>query len=231
MDHMQTGVAQKDAFKSALGAVLSRRVSANAVRTRAIPRGTNVLPIERKAPSDEELVRRIAQHDARAFEILYYRYAAKLSGYLRRMLRREDLAEEALNDVMMLVWKKADSFDALGPLSSWLFGIARNKGLKVLSVARRDAARYTYVGHDEERLDTVQEGSNSDEPDTQLANQQLMQSLSEGLAGLPPKQRLVVELACIEGLSYREIADIMDCPVNTIKTRMFHARKSLKGLF
>jgi len=168
--------------------------------------------------SDElTLLRRVATKDRKAFEALYNLYYRRLFGYLLKLTRR---AEEVLNDVMLAIWKGAASFDGRSRPSTWIFGIAYHKGLKAL--ARRPAE----VDGDSEGPEPV----DRDEPESLAARRELAGVLGRALGSLSPEQRAVVELTYYYGLAYPEIAEIVGCPVNTVKTRMFHARRRLKEL-
>lgn len=174
--------------------------------------------------SDDELLllRRVAAKDKKAFEALYHLYYRRLFAYLFKVMRRADLVEEVLNDVMLAIWSHAASFDGRSRLSTWIFGIAYHKALKAL--ARRPAPAET--GNEEQ----IPEPVDGDEPESLLARRELAGVLGRALHELSPEQRAVVELTYFYGRSYPEIAEIVGCPVNTVKTRMFHARRRLKEL-
>ena len=172
-------------------------------------------------PNDElALLRRVAAKDRKAFEALYQVYYRRLFGYLLKLTRRTDLVEEVLNDVMLAVWKCAGTFDGRSRVSTWIFGIAYHKALKVL--ARRPEEQED----SEERPEPV----DSEEPESLAARRELAGVLGRALGALPPEQRAVVELTYYYGLAYQEISEIVGCPVNTVKTRMFHARRRLREL-
>lgn len=175
------------------------------------------------APDDDLLLlRRVAAKDKKAFEALYHLYYRRLFAYLFKIVRRPDLVEEVVNDVMLAIWSSAASFDGRSRASTWIFGIAYHKALKAL--ARRPAPAET--GGEEEAPEPV----DGDEPESLLARRELAGVLGRALHALPPEQRAVVELAYFYGLPYQEIAEVVGCPVNTVKTRMFHARRRLKEL-
>jgi RNA polymerase sigma factor (sigma-70 family) len=175
------------------------------------------------APEDEHsLLRRVAAEDRKAFEALYHLYYPRLFGYLFKLVRRSDLVEEVLDDTMLVVWNGAGKFDGRSRPSTWIFGIAYRKALKAL--ARRPAAAEESGGED--RPDPV----DGDEPEALLVRRELAGTLGRALHALSPEQRSVVELTYFQGFSYAEIADIVGCPVNTVKTRMFHARRRLREL-
>ncbi len=167
---------------------------------------------------DARLLSRVVTGDLRAFETLYRAYHPRLKHFLLRMLRRPALVDEALNDTLMVVWNRADTYNGHSKVSTWIFAIAYRKALKALSRL------------DEPVEDTFAErrGSDAPGPEQQLGQTQTQALLLEAMHGLSPDHRTVVDLAYFHELGYREIAEIMDCPVDTIKTRMFHARRHLR---
>ncbi len=170
-------------------------------------------------PDDEaQLMGRIRAHDLRAFETLYRRYHPRLTRFITNLIRRPQLVEEVLNDTMLVVWNKPDSYNGSSRLSTWIFAIAYRKALKALS-------RYDEPLDDAlaERRASVEPG-----PDQQLDRRQMQAALLDAMRQLSPDHRAVVDLTYFHEIGYREIAEIMDCPVDTVKTRMFYARRHLK---
>ncbi len=176
-------------------------------------------------PADDErvLLRRIGAKDRAAFEALYQLYYRRLFAYVFKLTRRAELVEEVVNDVLLAVWQGAPRFDGRSRPSTWIFGIAYHKALKTLARAgnRRQGAE------DEAE---APEPVDPDEPESLVARRELRSALGRALAGLTPEHRAVVELTYFYGCSYQEIAEIVGCPVNTVKTRMFHARRRLREL-
>lgn len=182
---------------------------------------------------DNALLRNIAAQNRQAFETLYHRYAARLGSYLLKLLHQRDLVDEAVNDTFMAVWQSAARFDAeRARASTWLFGIAHHKGLKALT----RAAPRSWVPLDNSSVALDGHGTDlpalvsHDNPERTAMGAQLGHSLADALAELSPEHRAVIELAFVETLSYDDIARVMNCPVNTVKTRVFHARKKLSDL-
>jgi RNA polymerase sigma factor (sigma-70 family) len=173
------------------------------------------------------LLHRIAQKDRGAFEELYTIYYRRLFSYLFKLTRRAELVEEVLNDVMLVIWKKAASFDGRSRPSTWIFGIAYHKAMKALAKGR--PAEQASGSRDERERDAL-EPVDREEPESLLARRELATTLGRALLAISAEQRAVVELTYYYGLSYQEIADIVGCPVNTVKTRMFHARRRLRDL-
>ena len=166
------------------------------------------------------LISRIAEGDRQAFELLYRSYFPRLARFLDRMTRSAHLIEEIVNDTMLVVWQKAHTYNQASKVSTWIFAIAYRTALKAIhgldEPVESDFEQYA--------------GDAMHEPEQALTHRQLQQSVGHALDALPLEQRSVVNLTYFHGMDYGEIAETMDCPVNTVKTRMFHARRRLKAL-
>jgi RNA polymerase sigma-70 factor (ECF subfamily) len=176
------------------------------------------------AEPDQCLMLRVAQQDRSAFEALYGRYAARIGAYLMRLLRDRGLAEECFDDVMLVVWQKADRFETGKRVSAWLLGIAHRKALKALEKQRR-RLDLPAPAADASAAEIASDGG---EHELSLLGRDRLARLANAVAALSPEQRAVIELTFVEHCSYAEIAEITGVPVNTVKTRMFHARKRLR---
>jgi RNA polymerase sigma factor (sigma-70 family) len=167
---------------------------------------------------DRELLARVAAGDLQAFERMYRLYQPRLTRFLTTLLRRPQLIEEVLDDTMMVVWQTADRFRGLSKPSTWIFSIAYRKAHK---------ARLRWPEPVEEP-DSDNRISEDPAPDDELHHQRLHDSLMQAMDQLSADHRAVVDLTYFHGMGYREIAEIVDCPVDTVKTRMFHARRRLR---
>jgi RNA polymerase sigma-70 factor, ECF subfamily len=184
------------------------------------------------------LMRRIAEKDRKAFEDFYYLYAEGFGRFLMKMLKQREWVDEAVNDVMLAVWQLADRYDPeRGRLSTWLFGIARNKGLQLLERVGRHPEESLddglgYLEIDDDTVSTSREPVSppTSGPEHIVMGWQLGDAIGWALSQLSVDHRSVIELCFAEDRSYQEIADIMACPLNTVKTRLFHARKRLAEL-
>ncbi len=176
------------------------------------------------SPIDDDLnlIRRVVGRDRQAFETLYHRYSPVVYRYLWKLIRQREVVEEALNDVMMVVWESASRFNGTSRLSTWILGIAHNKALK----ARARSARF-----DAEVREAAPDGVETSGPEDAWAQRELASSVARAIDSLPPEQGAVVELTFYHDLPYAEIAKIVGCPVNTVNTRMLHARRRLASLF
>ena len=160
---------------------------------------------------DRALLTRIANRDEAALAELYGAYYSRLGRFLLRVLGDEDAVIEIINDVFLVVWQSARNFRGESNPSTWILGIAYKKALKTFRKRRTtEPLDDRLVGND--RPERLAERADLD---------RLLQRLS-------PEQRAVVELTYFFGYTYREIGEILGCPQNTVKTRMFHARRSLQ---
>lgn len=173
---------------------------------------------------DRRLVARVSAHELAAFETLYRRYHPRLSRFLQRMLRPEHLVEEVLDDTLYVVWKQAERFNGSSKVSTWIFAIAYRKALKALS--RHDDPLPEPGADDDQPIADAGE-----RPEARLSLAQARAAIDTALRALSADQRAAVELTYFHGFSYPEIAQIVDCPTDTVKTRMFHARKRLRTAF
>lgn len=165
---------------------------------------------------DAALIAGIRARDPRALERLYRRYHPRLSRFLANMLARPHLVEEVLNDTMMVAWTRIEAFEERSRLSTWLFGIAYRQALSALRRLDEPA--------EDDETQASEAASPEDMGSTAFAQAALLRAIGE----LSPAHRAVVNLTYYQELDYPEIAQILDCPVGTIKTRMFHARRHLK---
>ena len=171
------------------------------------------------AAGEVELLAQVARGDRRAFERLYRAYLPRLTRFLQQVTRRPHAIEEVVNDTMLVVWRKAATYSTESKVSTWIFAIAYRRGLKLLKRFDEPVA-----GDEEDTLAT------DEAPEGAVLQRQLREVLGAAMAQVSPEQRAVVELTYYHGCAYREIAEIMGCPVDTVKTRMFHARRRLRQL-
>ncbi len=167
------------------------------------------------ASEERALLAAVARRDRGAFSELYRIYQPRLFGYLRRMVASPVLIEEIVDDVMFVVWTDAGKFRGQSAVSTWVFGIAYRRALSAL----RKEGRY--------QAPLVQDADSTIAAGESPVDLELIRA---GLAELSPDHRQVIELTYFCGFSYREIAEIAGCPENTVKTRMYHARRRLKVL-
>ena len=170
------------------------------------------------APRDGELLERIKAHDMGAFERLYRIYQPRLARFVTNLVHRPELVEEVLDDTMMAVWNTAGNFRGASRVSTWIFGIAYRQAMK----ARR---RWDMPV---DQAPDLEQPSLDDGPDELLYQSQRHDAVRSAMEALSADHRAVLDLTYFHGMGYREIAEIVGCPVDTVKTRVFHARRRLK---
>jgi RNA polymerase sigma-70 factor, ECF subfamily len=169
---------------------------------------------------ERSLINRIASGDIEAFKTLHRAYQRRLFAYSMKMLGDADAAEELSSDVMFEVWKQAKQFKGKSKLSTWIFGIAHHKALN----ARRRRGQ---------RIDVAIEQAQTSvdprpDPEQSAERRDMLRRLEAALGNLSLDHREVIELTFYHGFSYEEIAQIISCPVNTVKTRMFYAKRRIR---
>jgi RNA polymerase sigma-70 factor (ECF subfamily) len=169
--------------------------------------------------SDRDLLRRISRADRDAFQQLYYSYHQRLARFLVRVISHHEDREEIINDAFLIVWQQAGAFRGASRVSTWIFGIAYRRALKNIrrSTSWSRATALAFPGGE-----AVVEDTSAVTEDRQL--------LEFGLSCLPTEQRLALVLAYCMDYSCEEIAAIAECNVNTVKSRMFQARRKLRTI-
>ena len=170
---------------------------------------------------DEVLIGRIANGDRLAMQVLYARYHVRVFRFVVRLVRDEATAEDVISDVFLDVWRQAGRFEARSRVSTWLLAIARFKAISALR-RRRDEEL------DEEAAVAIEDLS--DNPATALEKKDKSAMLRKCLAGLSAEHREIIDLVYYHEKSVEEAAEIVGIPENTVKTRMFYARKRLAEL-
>jgi RNA polymerase sigma-70 factor, ECF subfamily len=164
---------------------------------------------------DHALLASVAAGDRHALEELYLGYHRRLARFLSRFTPRYENIEEIINDTFMVVWQNAKSFRNASQVSTWIIGIAYRTALKSIRRQKNHTGTRSLDEYPEQSVDPTFDAEVHD-------------WLKHGLSRLPVEQRLTLELAYQMGHSLDEIAIITDCPVGTVKARMFHAREKLR---
>jgi RNA polymerase sigma-70 factor (ECF subfamily) len=169
---------------------------------------------------DLALVSRVVAGDLQAFEALYRIYHPRLDRFLSLITARRTIVEEVLNDTMLVVWRRSETYNRQSKVSTWIFAIAYRTALKALR----------------SQGDSVEPGvaddlaSEEGGPEQRLIADQTRSAVLRALEALSPEQRSALVLTYFHDLPYAEIARIVDCPVDTVKTRVFHGRRRLRAL-
>ena len=180
---------------------------------------------ERRSPtakdnSDEALVAKIASGNRLAMQVLFARHHARIYRFVLRLLGSEALAEDVTSEVFLDVWRQAHRFEARSAVTTWLLAIARHKALAEL---RRRPEPPSDAG-------SMDASDPADNPEATFAIKHRGEILRNCLTRLSPRHREIIDLVYYHEKSVQEAAAILGVPGNTVKTRMFHARKKLSEL-
>jgi len=178
-------------------------------------------PVQAQDTSDEALVALIAGRDKRALQTLYSRHHVRIFRFALRFLNDEAAAEDTVSEVFIDVWRQAERFEGRSQVTTWLLAIARNKALSLLR--RRSSEEL-----DDEVAEFIEDPS--DNPEAAMLKSQRASVLQDCLTQLSPAHREIVDLVYYHEKSVEEVAQIIAVPANTVKTRMFYARKRIGEL-
>lgn len=170
--------------------------------------------------SDMQLIRRVGKGDQQAFGELYQRYELQLFSYLQRLVHDEHVAEDLLQEVFLALWHGAAGFRGQAKVSTWLFRVAHNQAVSWLRGQQGELPT--------DWLDE-QPGDDGD-PEELVLESFRNDRIRRALDSLSPDHRAVIELAFFYNLPYAQIAEIVDCPVGTVKSRISFARLHLSRL-
>lgn len=171
--------------------------------------------------SDEKLIKSIAIGDQRALRLLFARHNVSLFRFLLRFVKSEATAEELVSEVFIDVWQRAGQFKGQSKVSTWLLGIARYKALSALRQPFMDEL-------DEDVAGLI--ADQSDDPEAALHKTERRELLSDCLKQLSPAHREIIDLVYYHERTIDDVAQIIGVPINTVKTRMFYARKRIGEL-
>lgn len=171
--------------------------------------------------SDEVLIGRIASGDRLAMQVLFARHHVRVYRFVLRLVSDPTLAEDLISEVFLDVWRQAGRFEARSAVSTWLLAIARFKALSALR--KKPEAELS-----EEMAEAIED--TSDTPEAALQKKDKGEVLRECLKKLSPEHREVIDLVYYHEKSVEEVAEVVGIPENTVKTRMFYARKRLSEL-
>lgn len=180
-----------------------------------------------KQVSDENLVKRCQAGDSLAFETLVVRYQRQIFSLIYRMTNNSEVVEDLAQDVFISAFKAIGEFKGNSSFFTWLYRIAINKCKNYLTSLKGSPISLEDKRSENKAflLDITDRKTN---PQTALLTRELLEQLNEALENLPEDQRMTLTLYDLEGLSYQEIAEILHCPVGTVRSRLARARIALK---
>ncbi|AVO43812.1 sigma-70 family RNA polymerase sigma factor [Phreatobacter cathodiphilus] len=174
-----------------------------------------------QSDSDQDLILRVAKGDRLAFRALYARHNVRVFRFILRFIKDEGQAEDLIGEVFLDVWRQADRFEGRSSVSTWILGMARFKALSSLR-------KTTEAELDEEQAAAI--ADDADTPETVSQKLDKAKAIRRCIDQLSPEHREIVDLVYYQEKSISEVAEIVGIPENTVKTRMFYARKRLQEL-
>ena len=181
--------------------------------------------------ADRSLVERAQAGDSRAFEMLVVKYQRRIERLISRMVRDADLVHDVAQETFIRAYRALPQFRGESAFYTWLYRIAVNTAKKTLVELKRDpistdSARVR-PGEDDETYRTDHELSDGETPEALLASKEIAATVNAAIDALSEDLRQAITLREIEGLSYEEIADVMNCPIGTVRSRIFRAREAI----
>lgn len=177
---------------------------------------------------DQQLVERAQRGDKQAFELLVMKYQRKLARVIGRMVRNAAELDEVTQEAFIKAYRSLPSFRGESAFYTWLYRIAINCAKNYLVARKRHLPALSDLDNDDaETADASEMVSDINTPETELENRQIIESVNKTLEGLPGEIAMAITLREIEGLSYEEIADIMNCPIGTVRSRIFRGRDAI----
>lgn len=177
---------------------------------------------------DHELVLRAQRGDKRAFGLLVDKYQRKLGRLLSRMIRDQAEIEDVVQESFIKAYRALPNFRGDSAFYTWLYRIGINTAKNYLvSVGRRPTVSTDIEIEDAENFDSGDELRTTETPESTMMTKQIAQTVNDTVENLPEELRTAITLREIEGLSYEEIATIMNCPIGTVRSRIFRARETI----
>ena len=182
--------------------------------------------------TDIQLVERAQKGDKRAFEMLVVKYQRRLERLISRMVRDVDLVQDIAQESFIRAWRALPQFRGDSAFYTWLYRIAVNTAKKALMDLKRDplVPESTFLGNgddDDETSRIERELTDGETPEAVLASKEIAHAVNAAIEALSADLRQAITLREIEGLSYEEIAEVMNCPIGTVRSRIFRAREAI----
>jgi RNA polymerase sigma-70 factor (ECF subfamily) len=194
------------------------------------PDETLQAPDPRPGDIDLMLVERAVAGDQRAFELLVIKYQRRIERLIGRMVRETDLVEDIAQETFIRAYRALHQFRGDAQFYTWLYRIAVNTAKRFLLNLKRDptvAQMVSQSDDDDETFVYKSEPSTDETPESVLVAKEIAQAVNAALETLPEDLKQALVLREMDGLSYEEIADVMDCPLGTVRSRIFRAREAV----
>jgi RNA polymerase sigma-70 factor (ECF subfamily) len=183
------------------------------------------------ADADALLIERVKQGDMRAFEMLVVKYQRRLERLIGRMVRDVDLVQDIAQETFIRAYRAIPQFRGESAFYTWLYRIAVNTAKKALVELKRDPliseAAFATSEDSDETSRVENELSDRETPEALMASKEIAATVNAAIDALSEDLRQAITLREIEGLSYEEIAEVMNCPIGTVRSRIFRAREAI----
>ena len=177
---------------------------------------------------DQQLVERAQRGDKQAFEMLVVKYQRKLARLLSRFIRDANEVEDVTQEAFIKAYRALPTFRGDSAFYTWLYRIGINTAKNYLVALGRRAPTVTEVDNEEaEDIEVGEQLKDMNTPEQQMMTRQIAETVNSTLQQLPEELRTAITLREIDGLSYEEIAQIMNCPIGTVRSRIFRAREAI----
>jgi RNA polymerase sigma-70 factor (ECF subfamily) len=187
-------------------------------------------PALNAADADALLVERVKRGDTKAFEMLVVKYQRRIERLVARMVRDADLVQDIAQETFIRAYRALPQFRGESAFYTWLYRVAVNTAKKTLVDLKREPLVYesARMGENEDETSSLENGLSDDAtPDAVLASKQLAQTVNDAVDDLSEDLRQAITLREIDGLSYEEIAELMQTPIGTVRSRIFRAREAI----
>ncbi|BEP53354.1 RNA polymerase sigma factor RpoE [Variovorax sp. V118] len=183
---------------------------------------------------DFQLVQRTVAGDQKAFELLVIKYQRRIERLIGRMVRDVDLIEDIAQETFIRAYRALHQFRGEAQFYTWLYRIAVNTAKKALVDMKRDptvseSALRSSSDDEDETYRPGNEPTSDETPESVMAANEIASAVEAAMEALPTELRQAVTLREIEGMSYEEIAEVMDCPIGTVRSRIFRAREAISA--
>ena len=183
------------------------------------------------ADADALLIERVKRGDQKAFELLVIKYQRKIERLIARMVRDTDLIQDIAQETFIRAYRALPQFRGDSAFYTWLYRIAVNTAKKTLVEMKRDPlvteSALVSSSEDDETSRVENELTDGETPEAVLASKEIAATVNAAIEALSEDLRQAITLREIEGLSYEEIAEVMNCPIGTVRSRIFRAREAI----
>lgn len=202
------------------------RYNNQSIENKSIPMETK--PVNPERAIDQKLVEKAQKGDKRAFGILVEKYHKKLTRLLARMVRDQSEIEDIVQDSFIKAYRAINNFRGDSAFYTWLYRIGINTAKNhLVSLGRRPKAMNDVEIEDVENFEDGQELRNLETPENSMMTKEIVATVNDTIESLPDELKEAISLREIDGLSYEEIAELMQCPIGTVRSRIFRAREAI----